>query len=220
MLRVFLPARVPSVLPVISFYVINQSVYCFYLLPTALPFRLPRNHSHEPLPVSSGVISPSRTGLASTTTASQSRSTSDHSHELLSIGLGVISLPRAELASGPAISPTALHLHPAPASHLRSASVSVSPSTTLAPPPGASRLGTLLLPVGFAFSLHLVACCRGDLRVSVSSSASPLASRFGSLSFSQLSFLAFWFCLLFFLPNQSSVLENHQISSPSPGPRS
>ena len=71
-----------------------------------------------------------------------------------------------------------------------------------------SRLGTLLLPVGFAFSLHLVACCRGDLRVSVSSSASPLASRFGSLSFSQLSFLAFWFCLLFFLPkipNQSSL---------------
>ena len=55
--------------------------------------------------------------------------------------------------------------------------------------------------VGFAFSLHLVACCRGDLRVSVSSSASPLASRFGSLSFSQLSFLAFWFYLLFFLPN-------------------
>ena len=69
-----------------------------------------------------------------------------------------------------------------------------------------SRLGTLLLPIGFAFSLLLVACCRGDLRVSVSPSASLLASRFGSLSFSQLSFLAFWFCLLFFLPNQSSVL--------------
>ena len=51
-----------------------------------------------------------------------------------------------------------------------------------------------------------------DLRVSVSSSASPLASRFGSLSFSQLSFLAFWFCLLFFLPNQSIKLKSHSCS--------
>ena len=39
-----------------------------------------------------------------------------------------------------------------------------------------SRLGTFLLPVGFAFSLHLTICCRGDLRVSVGSSASPRVS--------------------------------------------
>ena len=41
-----------------------------------------------------------------------------------------------------------------------------------------SRLGTFLLPVGFAFSLHLAACCRGELRVSIGSSASPLVSCF------------------------------------------
>ena len=54
-----------------------------------------------------------------------------------------------------------------------------------------SQSVTLFLEHGAAFSLLLVAYCRGDLRVSVSPSASLLASRFGSLSFSRLSFLAF-----------------------------
>ena len=77
------------------------------------------------------MISPSRTGLASATTASQSRSMGDHSHEPLPISL-VIPLPRAELGSDPAISPTALHLHSAPTLHL---SASVSHAKPLHPRP-------------------------------------------------------------------------------------
>ena len=62
---------------------------------------------------------------------------------------------------------------------------------------------TLLCPVGFALSFHLDTRCCENLRVSVDSSASPLVSCSGFLPFSWPSFLVCWFCLIFFLHNQS-----------------
>ena len=106
---------------------------------------IPRNHSHEPLPVSSGVISP-HTSLVSATAASQLRSMGDHSHEPLPANPGAISPPRADMASDPAFLPTTSRLHSAPTSHPRSAPNSASLSTTLAPlPPLGSALSSVLL---------------------------------------------------------------------------
>ena len=91
---------------------------------TASQLRSPSDHSHEPLPVSPGVISPPPTSLASTTTASQPRSMGDHSREPPPASPRVIPLPRADLASGSAV--------PSTTSRLQSASTS-TPLSPLGP---------------------------------------------------------------------------------------
>ena len=113
--------------------------------PTASPTRPPRNHSHEPLPVSSGVISP-HTSLVSATDASRLCSMGVHSHELLPASLGAISPPRADTVSDLAFLPTTSRLHSAPTSRPRSAPNSALSSTTSAPlPPLGSAPSSVML---------------------------------------------------------------------------
>ena len=174
------------------------------------------NDRSQPVPVDSGAILPAHADLVSESTTSRFRPTSDYSHEHLPTGLGVISSP-TNLSSTGEVSPphttsafttttsasTTTISQPHPTYVLRS-TTSASPS---APEFSSVRLRppSAELAPSPSFDLNsadLAPSPSFDLNSSAHQSC-PSPTDLASFPPPRFKFSVCWFCLLFFLHNQS-----------------